>query len=86
MHRSKATKKWLQDQGVRQFNAGVWPPNSPDMNIIENLWPQVVKRLDHTMYKNKDSLWKSIQSAFLKIPQGTVLMLYQSFPIACVLC
>lgn len=35
-HQSKFTKKWKQNQGLRYIEN--WPPHSPDLNPIENLW------------------------------------------------
>ena len=38
-HRAVSTRKWLDDQGVKRFEG--WPGNSPDLNIIENIWSQM---------------------------------------------
>ena len=35
VHRSKISNKWKEDHGIEQI---VWPPQSPDMNPIENFW------------------------------------------------
>ncbi len=39
-HTAKRTKSWLNDHGVGVLD---WPENSPDLNLINNLWG-IVKR------------------------------------------
>lgn len=42
-HTSNLTTDWFQKKKVDKLN---WPLNSPDMNIIKNLW----NYLDHKVY------------------------------------
>lgn len=42
IHRSRSTKAWLDDNGVKVLT---WPARSPDLNPIENLWGWMTKRV-----------------------------------------
>ena len=35
-HTAKSVKKWLTDNGIQVLEN--WPPNLPDLNVIENCW------------------------------------------------
>ena len=42
MHVSAGTRNYLSAKGIVPLT---WPPQSPDMNIIENVWGDVDRRL-----------------------------------------
>jgi transposase len=44
-----------------------WPPNSPDLNPIENLWNLLKKRIGKIIVKNKDELINAIKTEADKI-------------------
>ena len=56
MHRARTTKKYLADNAVRLFWGDRWPPNSPDMNPIEHLWPMVTKQLSGKVFAGREAL------------------------------
>jgi transposase len=41
-HSAKATKKWFEDNAIYLLE---WPPSSPDMNPIENIWSIIDQEL-----------------------------------------
>ena len=60
------------------FNDGVWPAHSPDLNIIEHLWPLVNRQLTDRYFSNKDDLWEALEVAFKAVPKEQILNLYGS--------
>jgi hypothetical protein len=59
-HTAKRTKEWLERN---QINVMDWPAQSPDMNLIENLWQIVDQRLPKREKKpaNTEELWDMVK-------------------------
>ena len=56
---SRSTRQWLEDNNVNYWPT---PPESPDMNPIENLWHQIKEHLRrHVKPSTKDELINGIQ-------------------------
>ena len=74
-HMSKNTTKWLDKKlpsGWSYTGRGEWPPNSPDLNPIENLWAILKDRVTERQPKNEDELCKVLEEEWWAIPQSFI--------------
>ena len=55
-----------------------WPSNSPDINIIENVWSLLKKRVFQRHPKNIEELWAFCGEEFERIPLEYIQNLYSS--------
>lgn len=65
------------------FDTMKWTPNSPDLNIIENLWAILKRKIKARKVKprNLDELWEAAEAEWYAIPDETVEKLYASLPL-----
>ncbi len=79
-HTAKGTKSWFNDHGVTVLN---WPANSPDLNLIENLWGFVKRKMRDTRPNNADDLKATIKATWAFIAYNKYIYiiyeLYWSF-------
>lgn len=76
-HASKFTKSWLQEQGFVGESYMDWPPNSCDLNPIENLW-SILKRdiyANGRQFNSKDDLWEAVKVAASNVSTTTIAKL-----------
>lgn len=78
-HNARSTREFIANQRVDILS---WPGNSPDLNIMENLWAEVVTRVrrHRTLPRNQEELWARVQQAWADIPLSTVQKLFNSMP------
>jgi hypothetical protein len=55
-----------------------WPPQSPDLNIIEQIWDHLDREKNEKQPKSLDELWTILQNAWKNI----LLMFYKNYKIA----
>ena len=68
-HRAIAVRNYMTALGVSRM---VWPPQSPDLNPIENAWGHLKKHFrNQTRHpKNKDECWIKLQSEWNSLPMS----------------
>lgn len=57
-----------------------WPPQSPDMNLIESLWEIVDLKIQRNLLTSKSEMWSLIQKAWSEVTQSEIRKLFQSMP------
>jgi transposase len=79
VHTANIVQEWFVQQ---EFTVLRWPPNSPDLNIIEHVWRYMKQRL--ARYKNApddlNELWERVQDVWDAVPLQFLQNLYESMP------
>jgi len=77
IHTARSTRKFFEDEGISVLP---WPACSPDLNVIENLWGHLVRRVyeNGKQYDSINDLTKAIFDAWGKVPQDYLAKLVSS--------
>ncbi|GFQ85487.1 transposable element Tc1 transposase [Trichonephila clavata] len=82
VHTSRYTTLWLQELNVNVMHD--WPPKDLDMNPMENVWAELVRRLEihwsQMGVRNRDQLWEDVLQVFLELPKEYFENLIRSMP------
>ena len=63
-HKAKVAMSYLSEQ---DFEIMDWPPQSPDLNPIENLWKTLGMKVMERNTTNTEDLWVKLQEEWSKI-------------------
>lgn len=79
IHKARIVTAWLEEHNIRTLS---WPARSPDLNIIENFWGELARRVygSGRQYDSVQDLKTSIVNEWVNIPVNTVQNLYTSIP------
>jgi hypothetical protein len=65
-HTAKASKAFLRDNSIDVLPG--WPPNSPDLNPIENAWAWLKLALYAKQHNSLDEMWEHAQRIWNSMP------------------
>lgn len=77
IHNSRVVKSFISSQNV---NIMTWPPYSPDLNVIENVWGWLTRKVYEggKQYEDKETLTADIKRAWSEISLNYIDSLYHS--------
>lgn len=76
-HVHSSIKPYIEHRGVSLMED--WPPYSPDLNIIEEVWPLLNERISAQKPKTLDDLQRAIVTGWNSISQTTINKFVGSF-------
>lgn len=79
-HAAKNTSASMAAMGIKGEKVMVWPPSSPDLNPIENLWSILKQKIYEggRQFTSKQQLWEAILTSCKQIQAETVQKLTSS--------
>jgi transposase len=80
VHRGAATYSALHNIGATVIE---FPPYSPDLNVIENMWAYLARKVDEHRSENKEQLKRWIQYEWDNIDKSYFETLFASYPKRC---
>ncbi len=79
-HKAAIVTDWLRRKKTKVM---IWPPQSPDLNPIENLWSYLDRQIRDRAPKNDNELFTMLSKAWEAIPEQYIDSLIDSMPARC---
>ena len=79
-HISHIAKKFIAENRIHMID---WPSNSPDLNLIKNVWQIIKNNVEKRMPQNVDELARFMVEEWEAIPQEVVNNLISSMKDRC---
>ena len=76
-HKAKLISNWMREENIQ---CEEWPPQSPDLNPIENIWDYMETKLEKMPSTTVSELWETLQEIWRSIPSEVILNLVRSMP------
>ncbi len=76
-HKSKFTMEYIEDVGLPYL---VWPPQSPDLCPLENLWSILDQRFEMRKPKNAADLFQDLTKEWVGLDKDLLTKLVDSMP------
>ena len=73
----KKTLEFLKENKITFLD---WPPQSPDLNPIENIWHYVKDRLRKKKITSKENLWEEIKKEWKLVTPSLCKKLVEGIP------
>lgn len=79
VHRARLVKNYLEENSIKTTT---WPAQSPDMNIIENIWLIIKRELETVSHliTTRDQLFSEIRRIWEEISVCLIHDLYDTIP------
>ena len=79
-HASKYSTAWLASKGLKDDRKMTWPPSSPDLNPIANLWALLKREIYHEgkQYTSLNIVWEAVVAAARKVDRQQIKKLTDS--------
>ena len=78
-HTPKKTQKWCQDHLPGFWSKEVWPPSSPDLNLMDFCVWSLLEADACASHVSVEALKCSLEKAWTKIPQETLCKAAEGF-------